>query len=310
MEEIVNWIAKHWYLTPKIQFKIVSSALMFIGFWILKKFVLKIVYQKVSNVEERYKWGHWVKSTYYTVLIISIGAVWMENFKSLATFFGLATAGLAIALQSIIVDIAGWMFILARKPFVVGDRIQVGEHAGDVIDIRFFQFTLNEIGNWVDSDQSTGRIIHIPNGIVFTNTQANYHQGLGYLWNELQVMITFSSDWRKAKKILNDIITSNYKNLPSTARKKLIETSKRYLISYSKLTPIVYLDVKEYGIRLTIRYICPPRKRRSTEQEIWVNILEAFEKEDNIYFAYPTQSVQLGKLDYQNHNPNLDGTKK
>lgn len=67
-----------------------------------------------------------------------------------------------------------WLFILWRRPFELGDRIQIGEDAGDVIDSRIFQFTILEIGNWVAADQSTGRLIHIPNQSVFTTPLANH----------------------------------------------------------------------------------------------------------------------------------------
>src|SRR5207247_865051 len=93
-------------------------------------------------------------------------------------------------------------FILWRRPFEVGDRVQIGPHAGDVIDLGLFQFTLNEIGAWVNADQSTGRIIHVPNGKVFTDPVANYNKGFRYIWNEVPVVVTFESDWRKAKQIL------------------------------------------------------------------------------------------------------------
>lgn len=105
-----------------------------------------------------------------------------------------------------LINFAGWMFIMLRKPFVVGDRIQIGEHRGDVIDTRIFQFTMVEIGNWVDSDQSTGRIIHIPNGWVFNHSTANYSQGFAFIWNELPIIITFESNWEKAKKILTAVV--------------------------------------------------------------------------------------------------------
>ncbi len=84
------------------------------------------------------------------------------------------SAGLAIALQGPITNLAGWPFILWRRPLDVGDLIQIGDYAGDVINIRIFQFTLLEIGNWVDADQSIGRIIHIPNGDVFSKSLASY----------------------------------------------------------------------------------------------------------------------------------------
>ncbi|HAW79639.1 MAG TPA: mechanosensitive ion channel protein MscS, partial [Balneola sp.] len=68
-------------------------------------------------------------------------------------YFGLLSAGLAIALKDPVTDLAAWMFIIWRKPFDVGDRIELGKSKGDVIDIRPFKFTILEIGNWVDADQ-------------------------------------------------------------------------------------------------------------------------------------------------------------
>ena len=67
---------------------------------------------------------------------------------------------------------------------------------------RIFMFTLMEIGNWVDADQSTGRVIHIPNGKVFKEVLANYSKGFQYIWNEIPVLVTFESNWKKAKEIL------------------------------------------------------------------------------------------------------------
>lgn len=61
-----------------------------------------------------------------------------------------------------------------KRPFDVGDRIQIAGFAGDVVDIRIFEFTLLEIGNWVDADQSTGRVVHIPNQKLLTEPIANY----------------------------------------------------------------------------------------------------------------------------------------
>ena len=107
-----------------------------------------------------------------------------------------------------------------RRPFALGDRIQIGKHSGDVIDIRFFQFTINEIGNWVDADQSTGRIIHIPNGKVFTEAQANFTQGFSHIWNEIGVLVTFESDWEKAKNILEKIVEKHAASLTKAAEQK------------------------------------------------------------------------------------------
>ena len=134
-----------------------------------------------------------------------IGSVWLSEFKELGTFLGLLSAGIAVALKDPIINFVGWLFIILRRPFTLGDRIQILGHSSDVIDIRLFQFTLMEIGNWVEADQSTGRIIHVPNGKVFVDTVASYNKGFHYIWNEMPVMITFESNWEKAKNILSVI---------------------------------------------------------------------------------------------------------
>jgi len=71
-------------------------------------------------------------------------------------------------------SIAGWLLILIRRPFGVGDRIEINGIKGDIIDIRLFQTSLLEIGNWVHADQSTGRIVHFPNSFVFKAENYNY----------------------------------------------------------------------------------------------------------------------------------------
>jgi small-conductance mechanosensitive channel len=221
--------------------------------------------------------------------MILIGSVWIRGIGQFGAFLGLLTAGLAIALKDPLTNIAGWIFILTRQPLKLGDRVQIGDQAGDVIDIRLFQFTLLEIGNWVNADQSTGRIIHIPNGTVFTQPQSNYSTGFNYIWNEMSVLLTFESQWEEAKSILQRIIRKHAEELSADAEKKIIEASKKYMIFYQYLTPIVYTSLRDSGVLLTMRYICEPRKRRSTEHLIWEDILKEFALHKDIEFAYPTQ---------------------
>jgi small-conductance mechanosensitive channel len=287
--DFINWIQEHLGIKPEIQWNIFYSVIVIVLTGILQSIILKIIHLRVEDIKNKYYWGNAIRYTRFFLAFIIIAAIWIPEFQSLATFLGLLTAGLAVALKDPIVNLFAWVFILLRKPFHVGDRIQIGEHAGDVIDIRVFQLTLNEIGNWVDADQSTGRIIHIPNGKVFTETQANYTQGFSHLWNEIKVLITFESDWEKAKSILHEIIEQHTAQYTTSAKKKLIEASKKFMIFYNTLSPNIYTSVKDSGVLLTIRYICEPRKRRATEHVIWEDILKAFAKYDDIQFAYPTQ---------------------
>ncbi len=288
MKKVSEFITEHSGLSAQTQSEIFFTLLILLLLSVLRFAILRIVWRQTRDVKIRYQWKRTLSFIVPFVTIVLIGAVWLPAFEQFGAFLGLFTAGLAIALKDPLTNLAGWFFIVARKPFVVGDRIQIGENTGDIIDIRLFQFTMLEIGNWVDADQSTGRIIHLPNGKVFMEPQANFSSGFEYIWNEIKVNLTFESDWEKAKTILEDIINEHSKHVAIKAEKEIMEASKNYMIYYKHLTPIVYTAVKEFGVRLTVRYLCNPRQRRGSENEIWQKILLAFEAEKNIHFAYPT----------------------
>jgi small-conductance mechanosensitive channel len=124
---------------------------------------------------------------------------------------------------------------------------------------------------------------------VLIQNQSNYSEGFEFIWNEIPVLLTFESDWEKAKEILLKIVRDHAESLSAAAERRIIEASKKYMIFYQYLTPIVYTSVRDSGILLTMRYICDARKRRGTEHEIWEDVLKEFAKQDHIEFAYPTQ---------------------
>lgn len=229
------------------------------------------------------------------VVIAGLGLVWIEGFRQLTTFFGLLSAGVAVALKDWLVNLAAWSFILWRRPFDVGDRIEIGELKGDVVDIRLFQFSLLEVGGWVDADQSTGRLVHVPNGLVFTRPLVNYDRGLGFVWHEVPVLVTFESDWRRAREILLSL-GEEHGHVPSEeARAKLERLTEKFLIVYHHLTPTVYVSVRDSGVLLTLRFLCQPRRRRGTEEAIWTGILDAFAAEEQVHLAYPTQRLMVDR---------------
>lgn len=288
--QLIDWLEQNWNLNPDIFWKLVISLLIILGLYFVSYFAIRLAYRwlEEEDVKSRYLWKKSIKNSYYVLLLLVLGAIWLDKVGSLATFLGLFSAGLAIALQDPLVNLAGWLFIVIRKPLQLGDRIQIGEYSGDVIDVRFFQFTINEINNWVDADQSTGRIIHVPNGYVFKYPQANYNQGFSHIWNEVGVLITFESNWEEAKSIMEKIVNDHAERFSFSARKRLVEASKKFMIFYRTFTPIVYVSVKDSGVMLTMRYLIDPRKRRSSEHNIWSDILIQFSKRNDIDFAYPT----------------------
>lgn len=289
MQQWMIWLERTIGLSASAQHKILISALILGILWLSRRILLRVVGRRTEDVRVRYQWQKF--SAYFTffLALLLLAFVWIHRVSALATYLGLLSAGLAIALKEPLVNLAGWAFILWRRPFEVGDRVELGHHAGDVIDVRIFQFSLLEIGNWVAADQSTGRVIHIPNGVVFTEALANYSKGFQYIWNEIPVLVTFESNWQKAKEILLRIGEEHAASLSQSAQEQLRKAARKFLIFYTKLTPTVYTSVEDSGVLLTIRYLCDPRKRRGTTEAIWEEILRTFARCDDIDFAYPTR---------------------
>ena len=275
-------------VSPELVTKIASSIVILIVLWAFRSVGCAVAKRRVKDLARFYHWRRFIVYTYSVLALVLIGRVWIKGIDSIATFLGLASAGLAIAMHDTIANLAGWLFIIWRKPFTTGDRIQIGEIAGDVIDVRLFEFSVIEIANWVHADQSTGRIVHIPNSKILRESLANYETGFKYIWHEIPVLITFESDWEKAKAILDGIARDKAEPLSEGAQKQIQRAAMKYLIYFTKLTPIVYTTVKDCGVLLTIRYIVKPRQRRNSEQQIWETILRAFAEHDDIQLAYPT----------------------
>lgn len=203
------------------QIKLALSVFFWLLFSLLKRVLKNSVARRLkANPVARYNWNKGISYILNGLLLLALAFLWANQFESFATFLGLLSAGLAIAFRDPIVNMAGWYYIVFRKPFKVGDRIQVGDKTGDVIDIKLFDFVMLELGNWVHSDQSTGRLLSIPNMRVFNTDIANYNATLDFIWNELELDITFNSNWAKAKEILTRSLTK--RRLPIMSKQERI----------------------------------------------------------------------------------------
>ncbi len=284
-------------LAPEWQSKAISSLAVVLTLWLTQRIIKVFILRGMEDLKAVYRLKKAISYTAFCIGLFLVGKIWFVGMGALATFFGLLGAGLAIAFKDPLVNLAGWAFILVRRPFEVGDRIQIGKFQGDVIDQRIFTLTLLEIGEWVDAEQSTGRIIMVPNGLVFLEPVANFYKGFEYVWIEVPVLVTFESDWKKAKTILATIADKHAIHLSKAAEKKVKAAAKKIMIFYRKLTPVVYTNVKDSGVLLTIRCLCEPRKRRNMEQDLWEAILDEFAQCDDIDFAYPSQRLYYNALE-------------
>lgn len=275
------------------QVNLILSVFVVLAIFAGRRGVMVLVDRRIEDSALRYRWAKTSANVAFILGALILVQVWFTAIRSVGTFLGLLSAGLAIALKDLVADLAGWIFIMWRRPFDLGDRIQIGPHAGDVVDKSLFKFTIMEIGNWVSADQSTGRLIHVPNAKVFTEPLANYVAGFPYLWNELQVLLTFESDWRRGKELLEELAVDLTIDITREAHKPANRGESRFLIRYRKLTPVVYTSVQDSGVMLTLRYLCRPRERRGTASELWERLLDLLAENPDVVLAYPTQRINL-----------------
>ncbi len=256
--------------------------------WFLRWLLLRSILRRTQDVSTIY----WItKTSSYIATALSLiftGRTLLGGFASLLTFIGLIAAGLAIALRDPLTNMFAWFFIIWRRPFELGHRIQISGTVGDVVDIRIFQTSLLELGEWVSSDQPTGRIVHVPNGRIFSELQFNYSMGIPFIWDEIPVLLTFESDWRKAKQMLVEIVERSVPDGDRVSQADLRQMSRAFRLNPLQTEPVVYTSVLDSGVLLTARYTVRPEGRRALTEVMWEAILVAFAEHPDIDFAYPT----------------------
>ena len=299
-QEFNAWLSSLSGLRTETLHKIHMSILAIVLLYSLKLIIQKIVYDRTEEPVVRYRWMKAAAYGYFCLLSLVLLRTWFEASWPIGNIFALTSAAMTLALQDFVKSFAAWLYIIWRKPFSLGDRIRVGDVAGDVIDISMMRFSLNEIGEWVDSDQSTGRIIHVENNRILNNPIINFTEGFPYIWEELPVLVTFESNWKKAKKIIHEVIKIHSINTKKISGKTIRDISRKYMIFYHKVTPIVYTSVKDCGVLLTARLVVEPRQRRIIDERVWEDILTEFAKHPDIDFAYPTQRFLVNQTEAKN----------
>jgi small-conductance mechanosensitive channel len=284
------WAITDLFVKPvfkKLFLSLLFLGIIYIALFFVRRFINSLNIEIVKRHQYR-KRATYVATLIYAIILILI---WAGNTQQWATVLSVLGAGIALALHEVLLNMAGWVYIVIRHPYRANDRIEIGKIRGDVIDIRLFQTTLLEIGNWIDGDQSTGRLVHLPHGQIFRNPLYNYTQGFEYLWNEISIVISFESNWESAKEILLKCGEEESREIQEKVAKKIDQMSQEYLIYYRKFTPIVYTKIGDSGVKLTLRYLTDAKKRRIGEDTISQKILKEIRKISDVEFAYPTYRI-------------------
>jgi len=273
--------------------RILWTLLTLIVVLVLRRLARRLAARNVDDSDSVYRANKIINYMVTTIFLVTVAFIWIDAFDDLSTYLGLVSAGIAIALSDLLKNMAGWAFIMSRRPLQVGDRIEIDGYKGDVVDVRLFRFSLMEIEGWVGAEQSTGRLVHVPNGLIFNEEVANYTEGFGYIWHEIPILITFESDWSLAEQLVLEILENHAPDVEGAAGATIRATARRYSIRVGTLTPTVYLTVRDSGVLLTARYLVEVRTRRGREDRIWRATLEAFAGQPDIELAYPTVRTYL-----------------
>jgi small-conductance mechanosensitive channel len=271
MEKLIkSWLADPWAL------KIVIAVIGLILIRLIIALVVRSLGRYVKDGQTRYRTRKIVTFIAYLVAILFIGIVFKDRLGGLTIAFGVAGAGIAFALQEVIVSLAGWVAIVFGNFFATGDRIQLGGIKGDVIDIGLLRTTLMELGEWVKSDLYTGRIVRVANSFVFKEPVFNYSADFPFLWDEITVPVTYASDYRRAREILEKIIHEVIDEYSAYAKRAWKDITKRYPIEEAMIDPVVTLVCTDNWIEFTVRYITDYKLRRATKNRLFGLILEEF----------------------------------
>src|ERR1700685_4445693 len=211
--------------------------------------------RRFGRADARYKVRKFVVFSGYLSILLFLAILFEARLGRLSFALGVAGAGVAVALQDVLASIAGGFWIGFSKLYTVGDRVQIGDIRGDVIDIGLLRTTLMETGNWVSKDLYNGRIARIPNSPVLKGSVFNYSQGFRFIWDEIKVVLTGTSDPQLARAILLRVAKEAIGEYLFEAQSSSKQMTDNYQCENPPLEPTVALAVISGSFEFTVSYV-------------------------------------------------------
>ena len=280
----------------KVYLTFIALAIIFLS---LNIFTVELVARRIKDPKAKYSFRKAISIISIVLMILSLAIVWIEDSTALVLSYGLIGAGVAIALQDILRNIAGGLTIFVTGVYRVGDRVEIGERTGDVIDIGIMYTTLMEIRQWVEGDQATGRLISITNGTIITGSVTNFTRDHRYIWDELMIPITYQSNWRKASSLLKDILVSQTEEFYEGAQRDIERIGEKYYLPSQDVLPNVYVVPTDNWLSMHLRYTVPVRERRVIRDRINRLLIEMLEKNPDIEVA--SENMEISRFPVIRH---------
>jgi len=260
LENISKWINEH-----PISTKIIIYLIWVVFILLTIAFLRLLLRKKLPDSTLRYKSQKAVEFFGYIILVIITISFFTGNIKDIALAIGLLTAGITITLQELVLSVAGSFYIFFVGVYKPGDRIEINKIKGDVIDIDSVYTTMMEIGEWVSSDNYSGRIVKLSNAFVFKGPVYNYSKDFPFVWDEFNLPIRYGSDIDLAKKIVVRIASETLSEYVSKSISEWNQVVSKFYIENAQVNPTLAISMTDNWIQFNLRYIVDYKKRRSTK---------------------------------------------
>jgi small-conductance mechanosensitive channel len=285
------WFAQYQYPRVYLEKGFHTLLALTIIYFVFKSVFEETVARRIKEAKTRYAFKKTVSILYFVVLVLVLIRIWVEQTETLLVSYGLVAAGVAIALQDFFKNFVGGIIIFVTGIYRVGDRIEINQKCGDVIDIGILYTTLLELKEWVAGDQATGRLTVIPNGYVLSGAVNNYTKDNNFIWDEITIPITYDSDWKEAVTTIQRIVGNETKSMAEQAEQEILKLAEKYYLSIRAVEPVIYLTLTDNWITYNIRYITDVRQRRVVRSTLSQMILEAIQKSGKVKIASTTLDI-------------------
>ncbi|OPX69062.1 MAG: mechanosensitive channel MscS [Methanoregulaceae archaeon PtaB.Bin056] len=283
--------AQHLFDGPAVTNLFFTSLVLAASYLVFSILLGQVVVRRIQDQKTRYTARKVLSILSIVVILVASLRIWITDTSSLIVSYGIIGAALAFAVQDVFKNFVGGILIIVSGYFRVGDRISIGDHVGDVMDIGIMNTTMMEIRGWVKGDQPSGRLVVVPNAQVINHVFFNYTRDHSFVWDEIPIPLTYDSDWRKARGIILSILKHETDTMTGQAEAEIERIGEKYFLPRKVVEPSVYLSLTDNWILLEARYVADTRTRRILRSRLSELILAALEKEETITIASETMTV-------------------
>jgi small-conductance mechanosensitive channel len=237
------------------------------------------------------------------VVALSLGS----QLGSLATFAGLMTAGVAVALQNVILAVVGYFLLIGKYGLRVGDRVQVSGVSGEVVEIGLIRLHVMEFAGTGADAQPTGRVVAFSNSVVFQPTAGVFRQvpGTSILWHEISFTLAADSDYRSVEQRMRTAVDAVFKDYhQDMERERQVMETNFNSVSIGPLTPSVRFRLTSAGLQVFVRFPVESRHAVEIDDRVSRGILAAIDKEPKLRVVeaeIPTIRLRTDTLEASAH---------